>query len=199
MPVQENDINIKSWYEDFGVVKTIKRLDPFVIRNPKTVEEKLFFVAHFDQERLEEFVGHEDPATFFSPAERSRIVFFLMEKTKYGTNNLDVGIFNMQHKGILADVYPLHDFRVSTRLPNDGELTVFDTKYPCLMSGSAEEWLRLAGLLAEHASRYGRTPDTPEWSESVGLKTLSNEIDTCLLYTSPSPRDLSTSRMPSSA
>ena len=28
---------------------------------------------------------------------------------------------------------------------------------------------------------------------------LSNEKDVCLLYTSPSPRDLSTSRMPSSA
>ena len=40
----------------------------------------------------------------------------------------------------------------------------------------------------------------------VGIKTavLVNEfgeigIDNCLLYTSPSPRDLSTSRMPSSA
>ena len=30
-----------------------------------------------------------------------------------------------------------------------------------------------------------------------GKQTL--EVDTCLLYTSPSPRDLSTSRMPSSA
>ena len=28
---------------------------------------------------------------------------------------------------------------------------------------------------------------------------LDRDIDTCLLYTSPSPRDLSTSRMPSSA
>ena len=28
---------------------------------------------------------------------------------------------------------------------------------------------------------------------------LADEVDTCLLYTSPSPRDLSTSRMPSSA
>lgn len=109
MPVQENDINIKSWYEDFGIYQTLKRLDPFVIRNPKTVEEKLFFVANFDDERLNEFVGHEDPATFFSSAERSRLVYFLMEKTKYGSENLDVGIFNMQHKGILADVYPLHD------------------------------------------------------------------------------------------
>ena len=32
-----------------------------------------------------------------------------------------------------------------------------------------------------------------------GLFDTGNPIDTCLLYTSPSPRDLSTSRMPSSA
>ena len=33
----------------------------------------------------------------------------------------------------------------------------------------------------------------------LGIKELNLEINTCLLYTSPSPRDLSTSRMPSSA
>ena len=32
-----------------------------------------------------------------------------------------------------------------------------------------------------------------------GLVVISGEVRTCLLYTSPSPRDLSTSRMPSSA
>ena len=31
------------------------------------------------------------------------------------------------------------------------------------------------------------------------VKMLKDFTDTCLLYTSPSPRDLSTSRMPSSA
>ena len=30
-------------------------------------------------------------------------------------------------------------------------------------------------------------------------KKFTSEIEACLLYTSPSPRDLSTSRMPSSA
>ena len=30
-------------------------------------------------------------------------------------------------------------------------------------------------------------------------RKLTEQLDTCLLYTSPSPRDLSTSRMPSSA
>ena len=31
------------------------------------------------------------------------------------------------------------------------------------------------------------------------FKQIIHELDSCLLYTSPSPRDLSTSRMPSSA
>ena len=35
--------------------------------------------------------------------------------------------------------------------------------------------------------------------EFVVLSDLSGSTNTCLLYTSPSPRDLSTSRMPSSA
>ena len=36
-------------------------------------------------------------------------------------------------------------------------------------------------------------------SKKTSKKTISLKKDTCLLYTSPSPRDLSTSRMPSSA
>ena len=39
-----------------------------------------------------------------------------------------------------------------------------------------------------------------EFIKFMKVKMISCEIsDTCLLYTSPSPRDLSTSRMPSSA
>ena len=35
--------------------------------------------------------------------------------------------------------------------------------------------------------------------EPVEKNTLLSQLDTCLLYTSPSPRDISGSRMPSSA
>ena len=42
-----------------------------------------------------------------------------------------------------------------------------------------------------------------KWCEvagcSMGVDSMGNMFATCLLYTSPSPRDLSTSRMPSSA
>ena len=55
--------------------------------------------------------------------------------------------------------------------------------------------------LSKEISNWGR------WGENDQLGTLNNISDIsiikarkfCLLYTSPSPRDLSTSRMPSSA
>ena len=40
---------------------------------------------------------------------------------------------------------------------------------------------------------------TPQETDVSTLITEGSAADTCLLYTSPSPRDLSTSRMPSSA
>ena len=37
------------------------------------------------------------------------------------------------------------------------------------------------------------------WKDKLFVEELNHLLKTCLLYTSPSPRDLSTSRMPSSA
>ena len=44
-----------------------------------------------------------------------------------------------------------------------------------------------------------KVPMSTRSGEFITLKELIDEVTTCLLYTSPSPRDLSTSRMPSSA
>jgi len=49
------------------------------------------------------------------------------------------------------------------------------------------------GLLKSSIALYMRPQDIAEYSSEVA------EYKSCLLYTSPSPRDLSTSRMPSSA
>ena len=54
------------------------------------------------------------------------------------------------------------------------------------------EWMSIAELINYTAAFY------PTW-DSQFAKELQETFELCLLYTSPSPRDLSTSRMPSSA
>ena len=48
-------------------------------------------------------------------------------------------------------------------------------------------------------ANFGRKEISLAETEMPGLMALRKEYKGCLLYTSPSPRDLSTSRMPSSA
>ena len=52
-------------------------------------------------------------------------------------------------------------------------------------------------VLVDHADRYAKGMGQAESAPWLGDGLLTAEG--CLLYTSPSPRDLSTSRMPSSA
>ena len=58
----------------------------------------------------------------------------------------------------------------------------------------------------ENLARLGLMKLNAERAHLAGVKALkrgavkaTKRVDSCLLYTSPSPRDLSTSRMPSSA
>ena len=53
-------------------------------------------------------------------------------------------------------------------------------------------WKQVQSDVAQAAKQAGREKD------SVSVIGVTKYVD-CLLYTSPSPRDLSTSRMPSSA
>ena len=69
-------------------------------------------------------------------------------------------------------------------------------------------WLHLAGYdvplqaLKDFRKLHSITPGHPEYDETPGVEATTGPLGQgvgCLLYTSPSPRDLSTSRMPSSA
>ena len=80
-----------------------------------------------------------------------------------------------------------------------------------IVHGENDDW-RLARRAGEQGLSYaGGLGDVPanttpnvndgEWHHAVGITEagVSTRLWICLLYTSPSPRDLSTSRMPSSA
>ena len=80
---------------------------------------------------------------------------------------------------------PLHEF-----LPSEEELLI--EIYEARLAGKTEEDLKEQYNMLEHVRLM------KEQNPMLGLRGCRLGI-TCLLYTSPSPRDLSTSRMPSSA
>eukprot|EP00794_Sanderia_malayensis_P008843 gene8843-9791_t len=114
MPIQENDVEIKTWFEKHlpSVNNAIKRSDPFVVRDKTVKEEPNFFVATFHKNRLRDFIGSSDQTEFFSSAERSRLVYYVLEQIKFGEENLDIGIDSLVHKGGFVAQYPLHDGRL---------------------------------------------------------------------------------------
>ena len=61
----------------------------------------------------------------------------------------------------------------------------------------------LAGCFGDGSGTVSTEPDASIWESYQRIDAQPHEVErmftTCLLYTSPSPRDLSTSRMPSSA
>ena len=79
------------------------------------------------------------------------------------------------------------------------ELNVFlallfnsDISLPCMTV--------LKDVIFDHAAKKNASNEVEAFIKFVGhVERYYSEILTCLLYTSPSPRDLSTSRMPSSA
>ncbi len=71
------------------------------------------------------------------------------------------------------------------------ELLSVDEETPVISLQEGDTPLLRAGNLEAHFEKLtGSAPDIEIWLKYDGA---------CLLYTSPSPRDLSTSRMPSSA
>jgi len=109
MPTAENDIHIRAWYQKNAVYRFFERNDPFLIKDAHIKPSKNYFVAPFDTDRLSEFINHDKPDLFFSDCERARLVYYILEQTRFGDNELDLGIFNLQHNGSFIDGYPLHD------------------------------------------------------------------------------------------
>ncbi|XP_065660180.1 anoctamin-4 isoform X5 [Hydra vulgaris] len=124
MPIKDYDIYINEWYHG-KLYSIIKNIDPFVIRDKYTRDEKNFFVKVFDRDQISEFI-YSDKPNFFSTIKRRRIVYSILEKVKYGKGELDLGIDNLQARGIFLDIYPLHRGPVKT---NPKDIPINDRQY----------------------------------------------------------------------
>ena len=75
-----------------------------------------------------------------------------------------------------------------------------DTQY--VVQGSAKAWVNfsMAGTTARDSLNLSSLTDTTTGKFNIAMSSAFTDADyTCLLYTSPSPRDRQKSRMPSSA
>ena len=68
-------------------------------------------------------------------------------------------------------------------------------QYKRIINGGEADWIPVTTQMAEFCMKYGGH----NGHEFFSNPELFVRGSLCLLYTSPSPRDLSTSRMPSSA
>nr|XP_006823057.1 PREDICTED: anoctamin-4-like [Saccoglossus kowalevskii] len=104
MPIQENDI------ENNDMEECCRRIpNPFELSNEFIPEEKDVFTCVFVQSRQTEYIGHEDHDKFFTPAERSRIVYEILERCKYDAENSKFGIEHMVGNGSYTAAFPLHE------------------------------------------------------------------------------------------
>ena len=74
-------------------------------------------------------------------------------------------------------------------------------RYAKALLATAQEQQAVEQVAADMEAVYTTLENSHELKAVLASPVISAELkgDTCLLYTSPSPRDLSTSRMPSSA
>ena len=82
-------------YEGTSLWDFIKENDPFKLKKRETDEPRNYFVATFDQERMDEFVNHDDNDRFFSPAVRGRLVAHVLEKGRFGNEPTDIGRYTI--------------------------------------------------------------------------------------------------------
>ncbi|VDM96708.1 unnamed protein product [Thelazia callipaeda] len=113
MPVLRSDIKERTIFE--GILdKFIKRFSFFTYDEKTNVrlKETNYFTAPFIASHIKCYVGHEDPDTFFDDSERSRLVYDLLIRTRYDTDEAEryhVGIQRLIKNGTYTSAFPLHE------------------------------------------------------------------------------------------
>ncbi|XP_048401491.1 anoctamin-5 isoform X3 [Stegostoma tigrinum] len=106
VPIKENDIP-QARENPFDWMLKPFRLNPTII-NP----EPDYFTAPFSKQRQELFLIN-NPETFFSPSTRNRIVYYILSRCKYATEEgkRKFGIKRLLNNGTYTAAFPLHDCR----------------------------------------------------------------------------------------
>jgi len=107
MPIRENNLERSTFRE--RVFDFLKVRDPFEPVIPQHLEIDNYFTAPFKLARKENYIGWDDEKNFFTTAQRSAIVWFLMQEAKYGEQDDQIGVLRLLQNKTFTDAYALHD------------------------------------------------------------------------------------------
>lgn len=106
LPLKPNDLKThSSAFTNFNWFTKVLQVNENIIK-----PEQEFFTAPFEKKRMNDFYI-QDKDTFFNPATRSRIVYFILSRVKYQVrdNVKKFGISKLVSSGIYKAAFPLHD------------------------------------------------------------------------------------------
>ena len=83
----------------------------------------------------------------------------------------------------------MNDKHIKKIIDKQFKIANLDLKYEDICDNQTPNW----------HTKYTYSPEDNEKWKNWTMRYMREKMKLCLLYTSPSPRDLSTSRMPSSA
>ncbi|XP_061422730.1 anoctamin-4 [Lethenteron reissneri] len=98
------------------VNRNLQKLRRWLPRNPMQLDKDLLpdleendnYTAPFSRQRIHHFIIH-DKSTFFSNAQRSRIVHHVLQRTKYEEGKCKIGLNRMLNNGTYEAAFPLHE------------------------------------------------------------------------------------------
>ncbi|XP_065679230.1 anoctamin-7-like isoform X1 [Hydra vulgaris] len=81
--------------------------NPFYEKVPMSPPD--YFTATFQADKFHLFLGSENPSTYFTDTERTRICYEILERAPYGRRQKgEIGIERLVAEGVFAAAYPLH-------------------------------------------------------------------------------------------
>ncbi|KAK2550527.1 Anoctamin-7 [Acropora cervicornis] len=82
---------------------------PNVFKDDVPGQPNDYFTCTFQANKLNKFIGHEDPETYFTETERTRVVYEIMETAPFGKRQKgEIGINRLVEEGVFTAGYPLH-------------------------------------------------------------------------------------------
>ncbi|KAK4289630.1 hypothetical protein Pmani_037410, partial [Petrolisthes manimaculis] len=91
--------------------------DPFQYDHSRIPQEPTYFSTGFNRTHVDQFII-KDRESFFSPSQRSLIVWEILLRVRYNDNELGVGISRLLANDIYVAAFPLHDGRYDRDGPN---------------------------------------------------------------------------------